>query len=95
MHDIAERLEGWFTDWNGARMVPGEPPRDGIHCDVLMEAKAEIEKLRTELSAERERCIGIVNLARSGEIDGDLRAIISRIRHGETLAAIAAERNGP
>jgi hypothetical protein len=48
MHDITERLESWFTDWDGSCMVPGEPPRDGIHCDVLMDAKAEIERLRAE-----------------------------------------------
>ena len=46
MTDIVERLRGWFTDWDGSRMVPGEPPRDGIHCDILMEAADEIERLR-------------------------------------------------
>lgn len=53
--DLIERLTGWFTDWNGERMVPGEPPRDGIHCDILMEAAtalaekdARIAELETE-----------------------------------------------
>ena len=31
--------------------------------------------------AERARCIHIINLARSGEIDSDLRSIISRIKY--------------
>ena len=35
------------------------------------------------MTAERERVINIINLARAGEIDGDLRCLISRIRNPE------------
>lgn len=51
--DLIERLRGWVTDWDGSPMVPGEPPRDGIHCDVLIEAIAEITRLRAELERWR------------------------------------------
>jgi len=56
---------------------------------------AEITKemLDAAVAEERERCIGIVQLARLGEIDGDLRSIISRIKHGKSLEAIKAERS--
>ena len=41
--DLVKRLRNWTTDWNGAKMVPGEPPRDGLHCDIIDEAAARIE----------------------------------------------------
>ena len=50
--DILERLEGWVTDWNGAAMVRGEPPRDGLHCDVLYDAIDEIKSLRAQLTKQ-------------------------------------------
>lgn len=37
------------------------------------------------LAAERARCVAIVNAARFGEIDGDLRCIRSRIESGEAF----------
>jgi hypothetical protein len=43
---------------------------------------------------ERERCVAIINLARTGEIDTDLRAIRSRIESGDTPDDVAAERAG-
>lgn len=50
---LVERLNGWCTDWDGSQMVRGEPPRDGLHCDDLMDAAAaltaqaeEIERLK-------------------------------------------------
>lgn len=43
--EIAKKLREWCTDWNGAAMVRGEPPRDGLHCDILLDAAAEIERL--------------------------------------------------
>ena len=52
--DIVKRLTAWTIDWDDSRMVDGEPPRDGIHCDVLREAAAEIECLRGTL-AEAQR----------------------------------------
>jgi hypothetical protein len=42
---IVERLSAWTTDWDGSRMVDGEPPRDGLHCDILREAAATITEL--------------------------------------------------
>lgn len=36
--ELVERLRCWTTDWNDTKMVPGEPPRDGIHCDIIDEA---------------------------------------------------------
>jgi hypothetical protein len=45
--NIGEKLLGWCTDWNGAPMVRGEPPRDGLHCDDLYDAAAAIAQHRT------------------------------------------------
>jgi hypothetical protein len=50
MADIVTKLRGWCADWNDSRMVRGEPPRDGIHCDVLYDAADEIERLRAALN---------------------------------------------
>lgn len=47
--DIALRLRSWTIDWNGQPMVRGEPPRDGLHCDDLIDAALEIENLRRQL----------------------------------------------
>src|SRR6185312_7390777 len=49
MSDIVQRLRNWCTDWDRAPMARGEPPRDGLHCDDLLEAAAEIERLRNAL----------------------------------------------
>ena len=49
--DVVERLRGYCVDWNGAPMDRGEAPRDGLHCGDLMEAAAEIERLRAALTA--------------------------------------------
>ena len=48
MSDLVERLIGWCTDWNGEPMVRGEPPRDGLHCDILLDAVARIRELEAE-----------------------------------------------
>ena len=37
-NELAERLIGWCTDWNGSQMARETSPRDGIHCDVLLDA---------------------------------------------------------
>ena len=47
--DLVKRLRNWTTDWNGAKMVPGEPPRDGLHCDIIDEAADRIEALEAAL----------------------------------------------
>lgn len=59
MTDIVERLRQWCIDWNGEPMSPGEPPRgasDGLHCDVLIDAADEIEKLRGEVAFLEDEC---------------------------------------
>lgn len=53
--------------------------------DTLLPPMTASELAEYELRAtmaERDRCAAIVQLAREGEIDGDLRSIISRIRSG-------------
>jgi hypothetical protein len=35
------------------------------------------------IAAERERCMAIVSRARNGEIDGDLRCLLSRMKYGK------------
>lgn len=50
---IAEKLRGWCTDWNGAPMVRGEPPRDGLHCGDLLDAASEIDRLTPYVEAFR------------------------------------------
>ena len=65
--DIMERIRGWCIDWNGAPMMRGEPPRDGLHCDDLLDAADEIERLRAIASQ------GI-------QIEHKLRVEIERLR---------------
>lgn len=36
------------------------------------------------VTAERNRCVVILHRARAGDIDGDFRALISRVLHPET-----------
>lgn len=54
--ELVERLKGWCTDWNGAAMVRGEPPRDGLHCDILYDAASVIASQDERIaSLERDR----------------------------------------
>lgn len=46
-----ERLKSLTIDWDGSRMVDGEPPRDGITCGDCRAVVAHIEALREK--AER------------------------------------------
>lgn len=56
MTNLERVLRGWVTDWNGEPMARGEPPRDGIHCDVLYDAIEALAAARREGAAEmRER----------------------------------------
>lgn len=60
MGDVVERLKNWCTDWNGQQMVRGEPPRDGLHCDDLLDAADEIDRLRARvesLEADKTRLV--------------------------------------
>jgi len=47
---------------------------DGCQKNLLL---AEMDE---RVKAERERCIAIVQAARRGDIDGDLRCLISRMK---------------
>jgi hypothetical protein len=49
MRDIAEQLREATMDWNGEKMVDGEPPIDVLKCGDLRRAANEIERLRTAL----------------------------------------------
>ncbi len=45
-------------------------------------------------AAETDRCAGIVQLSRAGEIDTDFRSIIHFIEGGEDLESIKARSHG-
>ena len=55
--DLVKRLRNWTTDWDGAKMVPGEPPRDGLHCDIIDEAADRLAALEHKLDALREAAV--------------------------------------
>ena len=48
------------------------------HGDTVADMLDELE--RQAIDAERKRCVDIVRLARAGEIDGDFRSIINRMK---------------
>ena len=48
---LVERLRNWTTDWDGSKMVAGEPPKDGLHCDIIDEAADRIEALEGSIDA--------------------------------------------
>jgi len=52
--------------------------------DAVPSLIAEVRRLRAMVAAERGRCVAILNAAREGEIDNDLRAIRSWIASGAT-----------
>ena len=58
--NLIERLRAWTTDWDGSQMVDGEPPRDGLHCDILREAADALESQAARI-AELEAAICTVN----------------------------------
>ena len=86
--DITERLAGWTTDWDGSQMVDGEPPRDGLHCDVLREAAAEILRLRAELAAARDAALE--EAAKYVELPLTLPIAHDMILDGDQCDALAA-----
>lgn len=73
--EIERKLRGWCTDWNGAAMARGEPPRDGLHCDDLLDAAdhlAEAEKVMEPFDA--------IASTKGGTPQGEkLRAVICAI----------------
>lgn len=60
MTEIVERLRGWCIDWDNTPMDRGARPRDGLHCDCLLDAADEIETLRGLLS-DAEATIKMMN----------------------------------
>lgn len=50
--------------------------------DLLNDLLARIEELENGIPAERQRCVDILNAARSGAIDSDLRCIRAWIEDG-------------
>ena len=76
MTNIVKRLRSWCTDWNGAKMVRGESPRDGLHCDDLFDAADEIERLR--------HALGEIRIFAAGS--GDRRVLVDRIYEIATRA---------
>lgn len=85
---IAEKLRGWCTDWNGAAMVRGEPPRDGIHCDDLLDAIAEIERLQ----AAKRRALNIADVR--SHLSVKLRAALTEIaENSHDVEACICARN--
>lgn len=49
MRDIVEQLREATVDWNGEKMVDGEPPLDVLKCGDLRRAANEIERLKKAL----------------------------------------------
>ncbi len=79
--ELVLRLRGWCTDWNGAQMVRGEPPRDGLHCDILLDSATTIERLSKELEEAREQYDNILSTwAESRKLHLAAEALISSAR---------------
>lgn len=87
-----------FTEWSddladkiGKPRRPDYAGYEGscMHCEngiymPRLESDCQCHLHPLALVAERERCASIVSAARHGEIDTDLRSLISRIRSGST-----------
>lgn len=67
---VDQRLRSWTIDWNGAPMVDGEPPRDGLHCRDLRDGADEIVRLRDQLTKANRRVAALELIIRE-----DLRPI--------------------
>jgi len=76
--DIVERLRAWVTDWDGSQMVDGEPPRDGLHCNELREAAAEILRFRAALASARndalEEAASVLDIWAMNDFSDEVRA---------------------
>ena len=60
----------------------------------IMRNVIEIE-LDNVRQVERKRCADIIGAARFGDIDGDLRSLISRIRSGDDTCTTKDDEDGP
>lgn len=56
-------------------------PAKGVTIGDIRRWYDETVAASTAIATERQRCAAIVQLAREGEIDGDLRSIIHRINN--------------
>lgn len=71
--EIARRIDDMTTDWNGARMVDGEPPRIVPTC-------GELRAIASAIRAEREK-------AEKAEAERDrLREALERIKGNQVRA---------
>ena len=82
---IWERLRSFTIDWNGARMVDGEPPIDGLRCKDLREAAdcgAALEQRDRTCVARYERLLADYgNLKeRNQELERALRDLLNATR---------------
>jgi len=87
LKDRINQAIGEFTKGRASMHIPAE----ATDCDLVLgdclrdiESKEQrIAALEVAVSKERERCIAIVNAARSCEIDSDLRCIRNWIESGD------------
>jgi hypothetical protein len=87
MTDLVKRLRSYTTDWDGAKMVPGEPPIDGLRCEIIDAAADRIEQLEREL-AERTKAHDC-----DAQIAADMiTGLIARANAAETALAAAREK---
>lgn len=62
-----------------------------LACGTIRDRDDAITLVSNVLDDERARCARIINAARIGEIDGDLRSIRSRIESGDEFPEIQGE----
>jgi hypothetical protein len=59
---MIERLVESTIDWNGERMVDGEPPRRDIYCKELREAAIMLRQLLDEREKAADAIVGVVEV---------------------------------
>lgn len=69
-----------ILDFDDAGAADDHPAR-GITVGDIRRWHDESIAASAAVTAERQRCADIVQLAREGEIDGDFRSIINRIKN--------------
>lgn len=71
-----------YADHIGTRECSGDPNAFRI-VHILENAATKSGDVNAAIEAERKRCVAIINAAREGEIDADLRSIRARIDRGD------------
>jgi hypothetical protein len=74
-------LDDWYTSEFDAESIKAP----GILANPERLKAAALKAMVGALFDERQRCEDIVQAARGGRIDGDLRCLISRIRGGKPV----------